>query len=122
MVDSSEFLREQDSFNHGYPCGPNNPCGTVAQQTCDDSALGSKQCDGWMYSDPSTLVSGDFLANNALSFDNDWSKGHSGSAVYTPVGTNLYAAMTLVPGGLAGQRSSPIFGLLGLPFRGSGSC
>ena len=57
-----------------------------------------------MYSDPSTLVSGDFLANNELSFDNDISKGHSGSAIYTSASPG-FAVMTLVSGGTIGQKA-----------------
>ena len=91
---AASWYANKSSHNNGYPCGPDNVCGTIAMQTCKASPLANKQCDGWMYSDPSTLVSGDFLANDLLSFDNDISLGHSGSAVYTSV-TGGHAVMAV---------------------------
>lgn len=71
------------AYNKGYPCGPNNTCGTIWSQQCKASPRSDKRCDGWMYGDSATLHAGAFTSDSRLEYDIDTSDGHSGSAIYT---------------------------------------
>jgi V8-like Glu-specific endopeptidase len=67
----------------GYPCGPNNNCGTIAQQRCKASPRTDKRCDGWMYGHSSLLWPNSYRSDDLLQYDNDMSSCQSGSAVWT---------------------------------------
>ena len=56
-----------------------------------------------MYSDPSSLVTADY-AVNTLSWDNDVSVGHSGSAIWTSIGTDP-AVIAVVTNGNVGSKA-----------------
>lgn len=90
------------SLNNGYPCGPLAPnnCGLTSVQRCLASTHWDDQCDGWMYSDPSNLVTSNFWSDGQLSFDNDGSYGHSGSAIWTWVSGNPAVMAVLATGGI----------------------
>jgi hypothetical protein len=95
------------SSNQGYPCGPNLICGSTSQQKCKASPRTDKRCDGWMYTDPSSLVTSDFLSGDLLQWDNDVSIGHSGSALYTTSlsSTGATVAFAVVANGNIGSKA-----------------
>jgi len=82
--DSSGYLGKT-AYNKGYPCGPSNSCGVVANQQCKASPRPDKRCDGWMYADDAILDTNAFTSDSRLDYAIDTSEGHSGSAVYTYV-------------------------------------
>jgi V8-like Glu-specific endopeptidase len=93
------------SKNLGYPCGPNNGCGAVTNQTCKASPRSDRRCDGWMYGgDDRTLDSNAFQSNDLLQYDNDVSQGHSGSAIFTIV-SGFPNVMAVVTNGQVGQKA-----------------
>lgn len=79
---AAEYLGKA-AYNKGYPCGPNNSCGVIANQQCLASPRSDKRCDGWMYADSTNLDYNAFTADARLDYDIDTSDGHSGSAIYT---------------------------------------
>ncbi len=79
--------------NMGYPCGPNVVnCDTILDQRCDDSPRVDKRCDGWMYSDSEYLGPYSYSNNDTLTFYNDISMGHSGSAITSGLAVLAVAA------------------------------
>ena len=94
----------RSSRNFGYPCGPNIACGATTSQTCKNSPRADKRCDGWMYSHNTTLDSGSSQSDDLLNFDNDVSVGHSGSGIFTFLGSEP-AVMAVVSGGTVGLKA-----------------
>jgi V8-like Glu-specific endopeptidase len=76
----------------GYPCGSNTDCGSTAVQRCAASPRADKRCDGWMYSDASTLYAASFRSDGQLEYSNDCSFGQSGAAMYM---TNFWGPIVL---------------------------
>ena len=92
----------------GYPCGPNNPCGSIAQQMCKASPRADKRCDGWMYGHSRTLDNNSYRSDDLLQYDNDMSSGQSGSAVWTWYG-NDPAVMAVNTHSSSGVSMGPRF-------------
>ncbi|HET9934214.1 MAG TPA: trypsin-like serine protease [Polyangiaceae bacterium] len=90
--------------NLGYPCGPNNGCGAITEQTCKASPRSDKRCDGWMYGHNRPLGSNAFTSDDLLRYDNDVSKGHSGSAIFTTV-DDMPNVMAVVTHGVIGEQA-----------------
>jgi V8-like Glu-specific endopeptidase len=97
------------SQNLGYPCGPNNGCGAITVQTCKASPRTDNRCDGWMYGHNRTLGSNAFQSNDLLRYDNDVSKGHSGSALFTTLDGSPSVMAVVTHGSVGEQAYGPRF-------------